>query len=653
MLSPATPIPITPAAQPAAQARPASSGASEAFAALLSEAADGEAAAQINPAEGQTAPVIDNLKPEPSTDFQTPEETEARSAAEPTPDAPAPDTELSDTRSDLIGEEANGELDPKPANSSDVAMTDGERAPIAKAMTGETTAPVIDNLKPEPSTDFQTPEETEARSAAEPTPDAPAPDTELSDTRSDLIGEEANGELDPKPANSSDVAMTDGERAPIAKAMTGETAASTDNTTAPVDAVKAPANAKTTPADVETTSAEAETKPAGPEPSAAGAQKTPTEAETTPADIERAPAEIKSQAAALKSDAAPAREAPEVKAQPAAKATGIESQPAERLRQPAADTADIDTVKPEVAAKAANQARALDLADDAMAALAPLKEARPATERTPGELLRGEIRDARGAAAGVDGKPDAKAMMADAKSPAAQAAQTPQASATAPASAPASTLPALENAPAFELLLAQMKSAAAVEPMLADAPIDPALTKSDAAFDPAALRLDARQEMRTASTLQFAQGPRLTPHSAQTMAAQIAQRFNEGSRVFDIRMDPPELGRVEVRLEVGSDNSVRALLAAERAETLAELQRSARDLERALAEAGLELGEDALSFSLTDDGAGAEDFGDEAAPDQPIFVDGDPRLDPLAGPLAPLSTYGFLLTRAEGLDVSV
>lgn len=587
MPSSATPLPFTPAAQPAAKARPASSGAGEAFAALLNAASEGEAALQANPAEGQTASA------------------EGQAAA-------------------VEGQAAPVTVDPKPEPGADIP------------------APVLAALPADPG----------SRPAGEPTPDAPSADTELFEMTPDLIGEEADGALDPNSANLSDPAVTDGERSPIAQAMTGKSAAPADDVTArvevgvsransgaaPVDAVKAPADPETTPADGVTAAADAVT--------------TPADAETTSAGAERAAAEIKSQATAIKSDPAPARDAPEIKAKPAAKTTGIESQPAQSMRQ-FADTADVDTVTPDVADKAANQVRSLDVTEDMAQALAPLKEARPATERTPGELLRGEIRDARGAAAGVDGKPDAKAVMADAKAPSGHAAQAPQATATAPAPPPASALPALETTPAFELLLAQMNGAAAAEPVLADAPVDPVLTKSDMAFDPAGLRLDARQEMRAASTLQFAQGPRLTPQSAQAMAAQIAQRFNEGSRIFDIRMDPPELGRVEVRLEVGSDNSVRALLAAERTETLAELQRSARDLERALAEAGLELGEGALSFSLTDDEADADDFGDQAAPDQPVFVNGDARLDPLAGPLEPLSTYGFLLTRAEGLDVSV
>jgi flagellar hook-length control protein FliK len=373
---------------------------------------------------------------------------------------------------------------------------------------------------------------------------------------------------------------------------------------------------------------------AAPKPAADG------EASLIPAD--KLAVEPKIQTAPAKADAA---------------STGAGSERSAPSNTPAADaeyqqTAQVgaDTDAPELVDKAVSQTVARERAQSDAEVLAPLREARPATERMPGELLRGEIRDARGAASVADVKPDTKASVADVKAPASPTTtQTAQPSAATLATQP----PSGQNTPAFELLLAQMDGAMSADPGLTDAPMDPATAKSDSAFDPAAARLEARSEIRTASTLQFAQGPRLTPQSAQTMAAQIAQRFNEGSRIFDIRMDPPELGRVEVRLEVGSDNSVRALLAAERSETLAELQRSARELERALAEAGLELGEDALSFSLTDDGAAAEDFGDDSAPDQPVFADGDGDFEALSSPLAPLSTYGFLLARADGLDVSV
>ncbi len=291
--------------------------------------------------------------------------------------------------------------------------------------------------------------------------------------------------------------------------------------------------------------------------------------------------------------------------------------------------------------------------------LAPLKEGRPASERAPGELLRGDIQKARRASATGADAAAARAERADARSGAASATPAEPkpagqpAQPAAPAMAPPGLPGVLTATPAFEVLLAQMNFAADGQAMLDDGPMDPALSKSDAAFDPSGVRMDARAEVRTASTLQFAQGPRMTPQSAQTMAAQIAQRFNEGSRVFDIRMDPPELGRVEVRMEVSSDNSVRAVLSAERAETLAELQRHARELERALSEAGLDVGEDALSFSLSDDSEHAGESRDDTGPDLPVFADTDAGADALSAPLAPVSTYGFLLARAEGLDVSV
>mgnify|MGYP002152415905 CR=1 FL=1 len=137
-----------------------------------------------------------------------------------------------------------------------------------------------------------------------------------------------------------------------------------------------------------------------------------------------------------------------------------------------------------------------------------------------------------------------------------------------------------------------------------------------------------------------------------TGVSEIAARAVEGGRVFDIRMDPAELGRVEVRLELGSDNSVRALLSAERAETLAELQRSARDLERALAEAGLDLAEDGLSFSMSGQG---DQAGEENAPGFAMTADpaehGPAAAEPASGGVR---FYGFeLAARSRGLDVRI
>lgn len=146
--------------------------------------------------------------------------------------------------------------------------------------------------------------------------------------------------------------------------------------------------------------------------------------------------------------------------------------------------------------------------------------------------------------------------------------------------------------------------------------------------------------------------PRFTPQSAQQLAAQITRRFDAGSRVFDIRLDPAELGRVDVRLELMPDQRVQAILSAERQETLAELQRSAKDLQRALSEAGLDLADDGLSFQLADDDdpSGFADESSEGVVNVYAETD-DILLDGAGTDQPPVSAYGFLLTGRDRVNV--
>lgn len=90
--------------------------------------------------------------------------------------------------------------------------------------------------------------------------------------------------------------------------------------------------------------------------------------------------------------------------------------------------------------------------------------------------------------------------------------------------------------------------------------------------------------------------------NAEAIGVEIASRAREGMRRFDIRIDPPELGRVDVRLEVGPDGKTSLRMVVERPETLDLLQRDARNLERAMQSAGLQTDEGGLEFSLRDQG---------------------------------------------------
>ena len=91
------------------------------------------------------------------------------------------------------------------------------------------------------------------------------------------------------------------------------------------------------------------------------------------------------------------------------------------------------------------------------------------------------------------------------------------------------------------------------------------------------------------------------------VAIEIAGKALAGKNRFEIRLDPPELGRIEVRLDVDRDGSVTTThLIADRSDTLDLLRRDASGLERALQDAGLKTADNGLQFSLRDQSMGRE-----------------------------------------------
>lgn len=80
----------------------------------------------------------------------------------------------------------------------------------------------------------------------------------------------------------------------------------------------------------------------------------------------------------------------------------------------------------------------------------------------------------------------------------------------------------------------------------------------------------------------------------------IAAKTTEGFKHFSIRLDPPELGRVEVKLSVSASGQTSATLMADRPQTLSLLQQDSANLARTLQEAGVDLSGGGLNFSLRD-----------------------------------------------------
>lgn len=99
---------------------------------------------------------------------------------------------------------------------------------------------------------------------------------------------------------------------------------------------------------------------------------------------------------------------------------------------------------------------------------------------------------------------------------------------------------------------------------------------------------------------------------AMTIALQIARNLQKGVNRFDIRLDPAEMGRIDVRMEVSRDGAVAAHLTVDRPETLTLLQRDAGSLQQALSDSGLQANPDSLSFSLRDQNAGGNAQGSSA-----------------------------------------
>jgi chemotaxis protein MotD len=89
------------------------------------------------------------------------------------------------------------------------------------------------------------------------------------------------------------------------------------------------------------------------------------------------------------------------------------------------------------------------------------------------------------------------------------------------------------------------------------------------------------------------------------VAIEIATQARAGKNQFDIRLDPPELGRIDVRLSVDREGRVSSHLVVDRAQTLDLLRRDAPQLERALQDAGLKTSGNGLEFSLRDQGSSA------------------------------------------------
>lgn len=98
------------------------------------------------------------------------------------------------------------------------------------------------------------------------------------------------------------------------------------------------------------------------------------------------------------------------------------------------------------------------------------------------------------------------------------------------------------------------------------------------------------------------------PASQIVAAAMIRTAQGGETKTVTLNLEPPDLGRVAVRMEMGKDRSIKTVLSVEKPEALVLLQRDSHLLDRALQDAGFDAGGESVQFELAQDG-GAFDQG--------------------------------------------
>ena len=134
------------------------------------------------------------------------------------------------------------------------------------------------------------------------------------------------------------------------------------------------------------------------------------------------------------------------------------------------------------------------------------------------------------------------------------------------------------------------------------------------------------------------------------LALQIAVTAQSGRSRFEIRLDPAELGRIDVRIDLDRHGQITSHLTVEKPETLAMLRQDAPQLQRALDNAGFKTGDNGLQFSLRDQSSSSQHGGNEANGNAHRLIISEDDVVPvtIAG-----RTYGRIPGSGGGVDIRV
>ncbi|MBV9460137.1 MAG: flagellar hook-length control protein FliK [Bradyrhizobium sp.] len=135
------------------------------------------------------------------------------------------------------------------------------------------------------------------------------------------------------------------------------------------------------------------------------------------------------------------------------------------------------------------------------------------------------------------------------------------------------------------------------------------------------------------------------------LAVEIAASARSGKTSFEVRLDPADLGRIDVKIDVDRNGQVTSHLTVEKPETLSMLRQDAPQLQQALNDAGLKTGSGGLQFSLRDQSSSGQNSNFNQSGGQPqrlVISEDDSVPTAVAG-----RSYGRMLGASGGVDISV
>lgn len=162
---------------------------------------------------------------------------------------------------------------------------------------------------------------------------------------------------------------------------------------------------------------------------------------------------------------------------------------------------------------------------------------------------------------------------------------------------------------------ASQPAQAAVDPRVVSA----AAPDAQSSTQPQAFSLQAISDTQgsySATGASTTAGSNMSRAAVETLSAlsmQISKKLEQGSTKFAIELYPADLGKVEVALHIGRDGKTTAHLTFDSPVTAASFGASEPELRQQLADAGVSVDKDGLSFSSREGGNG---FGSAMAQDQ-------------------------------------